>query len=171
MTVRRGTYALLIALGSDAVLDVGALGEVPFLSGYYCYVGSAMGGLDQRVSRHISKEKKVRWHVDRLTKAADSVEAYESYPDYVPECELARMAQEAGMEPVVAGFGCSDCRCRTHLFRTDEASFSEFLRMAGLAPFERRWSGRKVSEKTTRIAAERQSGVLADISYLNIIRN
>jgi len=138
MTVRRGTYALLIALGSDSVLDVGALGEVPFLSGCYCYVGSAMGGLDQRVSRHISKDKKVRWHIDRLTTVADSVEAYESYPDYVPECGLARMAEEAGMEPFALGFGCSDCRCRTHLFRTDEASFRRFKEAAKLADFKKR---------------------------------
>ncbi len=136
MTVRRGTYALLIALGSDSVIEVGALGEVPFPSGYYCYVGSAMGGLDQRISRHLAKEKKVRWHIDRLMTAADSVEAFESYPDCVPECELARMAEEAGMEPFAPGFGCSDCRCRTHLFRTDRRVFEKFLERSGCRPFE-----------------------------------
>ncbi len=135
MTVRRGTYALLIALGSGSVMEVGALGPVPFPSGCYCYVGSAMGGLDQRISRHVSKEKKVRWHIDRLTMAADSVEAFESYPDYVPECELARMAEKAGMEPFADGFGCSDCRCRTHLFRTDPGSFARFLEMSGCRRF------------------------------------
>ena len=72
---RPGTYILIITLGSDIVLDVGALGPLHFPKGLYCYVGSAMGGLDQRVSRHLSKDKKVRWHIDRLTMAADSVEA------------------------------------------------------------------------------------------------
>lgn len=132
---RPGTYILIIALGSDADLDVGALGPLHFSKGLYCYVGSAMGGLDQRVSRHLSKSKKVRWHIDRLTMAADSVEAYESYPDYIPECALARMAEECGMTPSAKGFGCSDCRCSTHLFRADPDSIARLVERAGLVSF------------------------------------
>lgn len=132
---RPGTYILLITLGSDADLDVGALGPLHFSSGTYCYVGSAMGGLDQRVSRHLSRDKRVRWHIDRLTMAADSVEAYVSYPDWIPECELARMAEGCGMEPSVKGFGCSDCRCRTHLFRADPESIASLIGEAGLISF------------------------------------
>lgn len=135
MTVRRGTYVLLITLGTDRILDVGALGETHFQSGTYCYVGSAMGGLDQRVSRHLSREKKVRWHIDRLTLAADSVEAMESYPDPISECDLAHMAMECGMEPVHRGFGCSDCDCRTHLFRADPGAIGRLAASAGLEPF------------------------------------
>ena len=132
---RPGTYVLAITLGSDTQLEVGALGNLSFSAGLYCYAGSAMGGLDQRVGRHLSKEKKMRWHIDRLTVAADSVEAYESYPDYVEECTLARMAQECGMEPVFKGFGCSDCRCFSHLFRATPESLSELISRAGLEPF------------------------------------
>ena len=132
---RKGTYVLVIALGSDTDLEVGALGTLHFDAGTYCYVGSAMGGLDQRVSRHISRDKKVRWHIDRLTMAADSVEAYESYPDYVPECTLARMAAECGMEPSHRGFGCSDCRCETHLFRAVPGSLERLVGAAGLKTF------------------------------------
>ena len=135
MTVRKGTYVLCITLGADSVLDVGALGETCFLKGLYCYVGSALGGLDQRVSRHTSKEKGIRWHIDRLTTAADSVNAFESYPDYIPECMLAHMAEESGMMSVVEGFGCSDCRCRTHLFRSDTDSLDRLCADAGLKPF------------------------------------
>ena len=132
---RMGTYVLVITLGSDADLEVGALGTLHFPAGIYCYAGSAMGGLDQRVNRHISRDKKVRWHIDRLTLAADSVEAFESYPDYVGECTLARMAGECGMEPVFRGFGCSDCKCPTHLFRADPGSLSRLVDSAGLEPF------------------------------------
>ena len=135
MTVRKGTYVLCITPGADSVLDVGALGETCFPKGLYCYVGSALGGLDQRVSRHTSKEKGIRWHIDRLTMAADSVYAFESYPDYIPECMLAHMAEESGMMPVVEGFGCSDCRCRTHLFRSDTDSLDRLCADAGLKPF------------------------------------
>lgn len=132
---RRGTYVLCISLGSDKELSVGALGELLFEAGTYCYIGSAMGGLDQRVSRHISREKKVRWHIDRLTLAADLVTAYESYPDYIPECELASLARSSGMVPCARGFGCSDCSCDTHLFMVTEGSLERLVEVAGLTPF------------------------------------
>ena len=115
-TMRRGTYVLLLDFFSPADLKVGSLGILHFDPGRYCYVGSAMGGLDQRLSRHLRKQKTIRWHIDNLTIAADRVEAWESYPEYIEECMLAHLAEENGMVPVHPGFGCSDCRCRTHLF-------------------------------------------------------
>ena len=135
---RMGTYVLVITLGSDLTTEVGALGTLSFPAGVYLYTGSALGGLDQRVSRHIRHEKTVKWHIDRLTVAADSVIAYESYPDYVPECELASMAGACGMVPSVDGFGCSDCSCRTHLFRVTDGSLDLLISRARLEPFRDR---------------------------------
>ena len=135
---RMGTYVLIITLGSDLTTEVGALGTLSFPAGVYLYTGSALGGLDQRVSRHIRHEKTVKWHIDRLTVAADSVIAYESYPDYVPECELASMACDCGMVPSVDGFGCSDCSCRTHLFRVTDGSLDLLISRARLEPFRDR---------------------------------
>ena len=135
---RMGTYVLVITLGSDLTTEVGALGTLSFPAGVYLYTGSALGGLDQRVSRHIRHEKTVKWHIDRLTVAADSVIAYESYPDYVPECELASMAWDCGMVPSVDGFGCSDCSCRTHLFRVTDGSLDLLISRARLEPFRDR---------------------------------
>lgn len=135
---RMGTYVLVITLGSDLTTEVGALGTLSFPAGVYLYTGSALGGLDQRVSRHIRHEKTVKWHIDRLTVAADSVIAYESYPDYVPECELASMARDCGMVPSVDGFGCSDCSCRTHLFRVTDGSLDLLISRARLEPFRDR---------------------------------
>lgn len=133
--IRKGTYILIITLGADADIGVGSLGTLHFDAGTYCYVGSAMGGLDQRLSRHLSRTKTVRWHIDRLTLAADGISAYESFPDYVPECRLADMAKDCGMIPVHPGFGCSDCRCSTHLFKTDDDSLLSLVDMTGLEPF------------------------------------
>ena len=135
---RMGTYVLVITLGSDLTTEVGALGTLSFPAGVYLYTGSALGGLDQRVSRHIRHEKTVKWHIDRLTVAADSVIAYESYPDYVPECELASMAGDCGMVRSVDGFGCSDCSCRTHLFRVTDGSLDLLISRARLEPFRDR---------------------------------
>jgi len=134
--IRKGTYVLLITLGADADIDVGALGTLHFSEGQYCYVGSAMGGLDQRVSRHIRKEKKVKWHADYITVKAESVEAFESYPDFIPECDLARMAEASGMKPSHKGFGCSDCGCSTHLFRVEPGSMDRLLEDSGMKPFQ-----------------------------------
>ena len=115
-TIRRGTYVLLLDFFAPRDIGVGSLGILHFSPGRYCYVGSAMGGLDQRLSRHLRKVKTIRWHIDNLTVSADHCEAWESYPDFIEECSLAHKAEECGMMPVHPGFGCSDCHCRTHLF-------------------------------------------------------
>jgi len=133
--IRKGTYVLRIDLGADAEIRVGALGTLSFAKGTYVYAGSAMGGLDQRLGRHLSKDKKVRWHIDNLTLAADSVSAFESYPDFIPECRLAQLCMECGMTPVHDGFGCSDCRCKTHLFKAEGQSLERLVDTAGLRPF------------------------------------
>ncbi len=133
--VRRGTYILVLTLAADREIAVGALGPCRFPAGQYCYVGSAAGGLDQRIGRHLRAEKKLKWHIDYLTVCADRCEAYESYPDPVPECELARMAEACGGRPAVDGFGCSDCRCRTHLFMTDGKALARLVALARLRPF------------------------------------
>ena len=132
---RKGTYVLVIALGGDMEIRVGALGTLHFEKGEYCYAGSAMGGLDQRLSRHLAKEKTIRWHIDNLTTVADSVKAYISYPDFIPECDLARFAEESGMIPVHKGFGCSDCDCDTHLFLIVKGSLQAFLDRTGMVPY------------------------------------
>lgn len=135
MTVRKGTYVLVTILDADRDITVGALGTLHFPKGLYCYVGSAMAGLDQRLSRHLRKNKALKWHIDYLTTSADRVYAFESYPDPIPECTLARLAEECGMEPFAKGFGCSDCSCRTHLFSCDGESVARLLEMAELISF------------------------------------
>lgn len=126
---------LFLTFDSSFCSEVGALGILDFSPGEYCYVGSAMGGLDHRLDRHLSKEKKIRWHIDRLTMAADRMEAYESFPDPVPECELSRMAVGSGCVPVHRGFGCSDCDCPTHLFSVSDSSKSALVKNASLSRY------------------------------------
>ena len=129
---RRGTYVLFLTFDSCFSSEVGALGQLDLPPGEYCYVGSAMGGLDHRLDRHLSKEKRIRWHIDRLTICADKMDEYESYPDPIPECELARMAEGSGCVPVRKGFGCSDCKCHTHLFSVTSASKEALIADASL---------------------------------------
>ncbi len=133
--IRKGTYVLFLHIPSDIVIEVGSLGPIPFTEGYYCYVGSAMSGLDQRLNRHLSKDKRVRWHIDRLTMIADDMYAYESSTDMIQECDLARLLIESGAVPAVDGFGCSDCDCRTHLFRAEPTILENILVEKGLTRF------------------------------------
>lgn len=132
---RKGTYVLAITLDSDRDIAVGALGTLHFPAGTYCYVGSAMSGLDQRLRRHLTRDKVHRWHVDYLVAEAADVRAYESHPDFVPECELARMAADSGMTCAAKGFGCSDCSCATHLFRADPISIARLVYAARLISY------------------------------------
>ncbi|MDR0778555.1 MAG: GIY-YIG nuclease family protein [Methanomassiliicoccaceae archaeon] len=131
--MRKGAYILFLTFRRPCTINAGALGPLTIGEGEYCYVGSAMNGLDSRISRHLSKQKKIRWHIDHLTMAADGTEAFISTE--IKECELARAAEDSGCKPVFKGFGSSDCRCATHLFLTSTDSKEELLRASAVLPF------------------------------------
>jgi Uri superfamily endonuclease len=120
----RGTYALVVHLPYSISLSIGSIGRVNLERGFYVYVGSALGGVERRVGRHLSPEKKVRWHIDHLllrSRVADVVAA--ESPER-KECEVAGKLARS-MRPV-PGFGSTDCRCETHLFYC--SNFHEALR-------------------------------------------
>jgi Uri superfamily endonuclease len=62
----KGVYALLIKLGEDEEITCGRLGLIKFKKGFYAYIGSAMNLLENRVRRHIKKQKKTFWHIDTI---------------------------------------------------------------------------------------------------------
>ncbi len=110
----RGTYALLVHVPYDLAITVGELGTLSFRAGYYVYVGSALGGLEARVRRHLRAEKALRWHIDYLLARARAVDVVFARSDERKECEIA--AELSKHLEGVRGFGSSDCRCETHLF-------------------------------------------------------
>ena len=71
---RTGAYILLTHLAQGEEIEVGRLGTFLFCRGEYAYVGSAMGGLDARVARHLRAEKKLHWHIDYLLERASVTE-------------------------------------------------------------------------------------------------
>lgn len=113
---RPGTYVLVFVLPKPFDGSIGALGLQHLEPGHYAYVGSARGGLDQRLSRHFLSQKTMRWHIDRLTVHAQQLKAYEFRDGKISECELAYRLMNNDAVPMLKGFGCSDCRCSTHLF-------------------------------------------------------
>lgn len=86
---------LVIHVPASARITVGALGEFLFKPGYYIYVGSAQGGLDQRVSRHLKQDKNLHWHIDYLLQHATVVDTmlFET-PDHESEQNLRRRLQD-----------------------------------------------------------------------------
>ena len=140
--IRKGTYVLFLRFNKTIGTGVGSLGRIDLKTGTYCYVGSAMNGLDQRVSRHLSHEKNKRWHIDFLTTLCKDMAAYEHEGDEPTECELADLIQSVGGISAVKGFGCSDCSCQTHLFEVDENIVKTALEGLGMTIFaDRRHQG------------------------------
>ncbi len=72
----KGTYLLLIKLPSDVNIQVGKRGLIHFSSGWYVYVGSALRGIERRVARHCSHNKKMHWHIDYLLESVSIVDVF-----------------------------------------------------------------------------------------------
>lgn len=114
----RGSYVLLIGLDDEEVITIGNRAGIVFFPGYYAYVGSAMNGLRQRLSRHIRNEKRKHWHIDYLLERASIIDVAVHETDSKSECAIARVL---GSDfDIVPGFGSSDCRCPSHLFYARE---------------------------------------------------
>ncbi len=112
----KGTYQLLIKLDTPRCITIGRLGTFLFPAGYYVYTGSAMAGLDARIARHLSKNKRMHWHIDYLLECCTIMRYAIMESSTRLECELnAQTLAVPGARVVVERFGSSDCRCRSHL--------------------------------------------------------
>jgi len=101
-------------LANDKKISVGKLEKIKFSRGYYLYVGSALNGLEQRIKRHIRNQKKMYWHIDYLLQNAKIVDIFYKESERKEECKIAQKFNQ--YVSLVPGFGCSDCRCKSHLF-------------------------------------------------------
>jgi Uri superfamily endonuclease len=115
-----GTYALILKNRSRAKVQVGRFRQIDLSPGYYIYVGSAFGpgGLRARVSRYFRKNKRKHWHIDYLVAFMRPWTLWYSHEPKRLEHQWAEVFfNMIGMFPI-QGFGCSDCRCYSHLFWT-----------------------------------------------------
>lgn len=111
----RHTYILILYLPGRKRIRVGRLGLITFDPGIYFYVGSGGRSPFARLKRHVTKVKKKYWHIDFLTVHSKVVGAIVMKAHVSLECPLAQAL--AGTFSQVDGFGSSDCRCSSHLFR------------------------------------------------------
>ena len=114
----KGSYVLLVGLPEEQTIAVGRLRDIRFPCGYYAYVGSAMGGVESRVSRHLRRNKKRHWHIDYLLDKASIIDISVCESGDRVECAIAEAL--GSKFDSISGFGSSDCHCRSHLFFADE---------------------------------------------------
>ena len=118
MARARGSYVLVLRVRAPLRLQVGRLGKFLFAPGAYAYVGSAKGGFHVRLRHHLQATLRPRWHIDYLRQRSEPAGIWVAPDERLEECELARaVAALPGAAPGPRGFGSSDCRCPTHLYR------------------------------------------------------
>jgi endonuclease-3 len=114
----KGSYVLILQLSGDIDLTIGKLGKIHFGNGYYYYVGSALGtGGFKRVTRHFNvaegKNSTRKWHIDHLLPHSEVICAVLLPSQQAFECKVARILEKSLDQ--MPGFGCSDCKCLSHL--------------------------------------------------------
>ena len=133
----KGVYCLVINVRKDLNINIGAFGKIRFKKGIYAYVGSAQNNLEKRVSRHLSRSSKISkkflghkksqsdffvnkkkfWHIDYLldNRFAKILKVYYKKAKKSEECKIAKKLSKT--EIPIVNFGCSDCDCKSHLFK------------------------------------------------------
>jgi Uri superfamily endonuclease len=129
----KGIYVLLIDVKNVIHVTVGKLGRITLATGLYAYVGSAQNSVEKRVERHLRKQKRIFWHIDYVLGQEDLTVTQVLYKaaDKEEECRVAEYLTRMN-EPTM-DFGCSDCRCTSHLFRLTENPAN--LASLGFTPF------------------------------------
>jgi Uri superfamily endonuclease len=125
----KGSYILLMKLSENSKVRVGKLGIIPFGRGYYCYVGSAMNSLEGRIERHLKADKRRFWHIDYFLQKAKISKIFYFENERI-ECDIASNLENKFDS--LKGFGCSDCKCKSHLFfsRSFESLESEIRKIS-----------------------------------------
>jgi len=136
----KGVYCLIFE-NRACKIEIGKKGEFSFSPGFHIYVGSALGpGGLKRLQRHIklsrNHDRNPKWHVDylHLNPAFRLVSAVYAFTSERLECEIAsRIGGDS-----VSGFGCTDCKCSSHLFYRSKNPLSEIteaFEASGLSAF------------------------------------
>lgn len=116
---------MIVHVPYNLSLTAGELGTIGLKAGYYAYVGSALGGLEARIGRHLGGRKKIHWHIDHLLTRARAVDVVLGKSEERKECAVA--AELAKNLSSIRGFGSSDCDCESHLFYSPD--LHELLRV------------------------------------------
>jgi Uri superfamily endonuclease len=126
-----GSYLLMLKLAVSAEIQVGRLGRIGFGRGWYIYAGSAFGsgGLAGRLRHHLRLAQKPHWHIDYLRAQAGLKEVWMAVgPPRREHAWAQALAEAPGAGKPMRGFGCSDCRCLSHLIYFDRRPDDDLIR-------------------------------------------
>ena len=113
-----GTYTLIFSSSRKEQISIGKLGTLQLKPGFYIYVGSAFGpgGLKARIAHHCRRAVRPHWHIDYLGYFLHLTEIWYTYDPVHREHQWAQtLSTTRGAMNPLAGFGSSDCRCKSHL--------------------------------------------------------
>jgi len=130
----KGSYILLIKLKNGEEIKIGKLGNISFKKGFYLYIGSALNGLENRLNRHFKVDKKTHWHIDYLLKYGKIIDAFYKESSSKEECDIAKNFENKLF--LIPGFGCSDCKCKSHLFYVDKTNIFDYFDFSTFAKYE-----------------------------------
>ncbi len=143
LTAASGMYVLFIDVSKDITLEIGSLGEIKFVKGFYIYIGSALspGGLAKRVERHLRSEKKLFWHIDYLLNSSlAEISAVAWIADQQKlECSISQEIDKlVDLVSSISHFGSSDCKCKGHLKLIKGKSIRDFYKiiLSVIVPFD-----------------------------------
>jgi Uri superfamily endonuclease len=114
-----GTYLLIFFLHRACVLKVGRLGHFNLVSGFYVYVGSALGsgGLRARLRHHLKSAKRPHWHIDYFSLLTPPKAIWVAQGKHRREHDWAMLlGQLPNATQPIPKFGASDCPCVSHLY-------------------------------------------------------
>ena len=120
LSTDKGSYLMILRLHEPRTIQIGRLGRIDFERGWYAYAGSAFGpgGLAARLRHHLVPVRRPHWHIDYLRAEATVIEIWTAEGLPCREHDWASaLTKGIGAGTSIRGFGCSDCRCRSHLVR------------------------------------------------------
>jgi Uri superfamily endonuclease len=117
----RGVYTLIIRFSRHCKISVGARITAVVEPGLYLYTGSALGrgstSLEFRIRRHLRREKREFWHIDRLLacESASVISVILAQTTGKAECGVNdALLEDRKLTVPFMGIGSSDCRCESH---------------------------------------------------------
>ena len=117
----RGVYTLTIRLRRPCRVRIGRHVSSTLKKGLYLYTGSAMGrgstSLEARIRRHLRRDKKQFWHIDRIlaSKSARVLSIVFANSTSKAECRInAALLKHPNLRVFLRVIGSSDCRCGSH---------------------------------------------------------
>jgi Uri superfamily endonuclease len=134
----KGTYVLIASVAQLQRVEIGSLGELDIVPGFYAYLGSAFGagGLRARLDHHLESTASPHWHIDYLLAVAEPVEVWLSTAKKKLEHRWADLLNDApNFRVPISRFGSSDYhRSRSsHLFFSKrKPSFRRFEQQIAL---------------------------------------